>query len=40
MGLLAKISLLGRGTNTDTELPYNKGAGQYGMLMEGSYPVL
>jgi C1A family cysteine protease len=32
--------LLGRGTNPETDLPYNKGAGQCGMLMEGSYPVL
>jgi C1A family cysteine protease len=32
--------LLGRGINPETELPYNKGAGQCGLLMEGSYPVL
>jgi len=32
--------LLGRGVNPETELPYNKGSGQCGMLMEGSYPVL
>jgi KDEL-tailed cysteine endopeptidase len=32
--------LLGRGIDPNTKTPYNSGAGQCGMLMEGSYPVL
>lgn len=32
--------LLARGINPETDLQYNKGAGQCGLLMEGSYPVV
>jgi hypothetical protein len=32
--------LIGKGNDPNTGEPYNNGAGQCGLLMEGSYPVV